>query len=191
MKFVLRLPYAEVNVLYRDQLPDNLIIPKQMHSEKVLIIKDKDSDDRDADALVTDRRDIYIGVRTADCLALALLSKNLIGVIHAGWRGLLKGIIENTAVYFDSPHNTYVFLSPSAGVCCYEVGEEFKKYFPTSIEERESTFLDLRREARKRLMNLGFKRIVDFNLCTICNERLPSFRRDCTNERMFTVVRLL
>jgi len=41
MKFVLRLPYAEVNVLYRDQLPGNLIIPKQMHSEKVLIIKDK------------------------------------------------------------------------------------------------------------------------------------------------------
>ena len=190
MNFHLRLPYGEVRVIYKGDLPNNLILPKQIHSDKVYAVDYNDIGEIEADALITERRDVYIGVKTADCLAIALLCEDKVGVIHAGWRGLLKGIIEETALYFNNPSGTYVFLSPSAGVCCYEVGDEFKRYFPLSVYEREGVFLDIRREARLRLERLGFKRIVDFNLCTICNVRLPSFRREGTRERMFTIARL-
>ncbi len=190
MNFCLRLPYGEVRVIYKRELPNNLILPKQIHSDKVYAVDYNDIREVEADALITERRGIYIGVKTADCLAIALLCENKAGIIHAGWRGLLKGIIEETALYFNNPSGTYVFLSPSAGVCCYEVGDEFKKYFSSSIEERGKIFLDLKREARFRLEELGFKRIIDFNLCTICTDRLPSFRREGTKERMFTIARL-
>ncbi len=190
MNFHLRLPYGEVRVIYKGDLPNNLILPKQIHSDKVYAVDYNDIGEIEADALITERRDVYIGVKTADCLAIALLCEDKVGVIHAGWRGLLKGIIEETALYFNNPSGTYVLLSPSAGVCCYEVGDEFKRYFPLSVYEREGVFLDIRREARLRLERLGFKRIVDFNLCTICNVRLPSFRREGTRERMFTIARL-
>ncbi len=190
MNFCLRLPYGEVRVIYKEELPNNLVVPKQIHSANVHVVCCEDNSEIEADALITERRDVYIGVKTADCLAIVLLCEDKVGVIHAGWRGLLKGIIEKTALYFNNPLDAYVFFSPSAGVCCYEVGDEFKRYFPLSVYERNGVFLDIRREARLRLERLGFRRIVDFNLCTICNERLPSFRREGTRERMFTIARL-
>ncbi len=190
MNFCLRLPYGEVRVIYKERLPDTLILPRQIHSANVHVVYCDNTDEIEADALISERKGIYIGVKTADCLAIVLLCGGKVGVIHAGWRGLLKGIIEKTVLYFNNPGDTYVFFSPSAGVCCYEVGDEFKKYFPLSVYERSGVFLDIRREARLRLERLGFRRIVDFNLCTICNERLPSFRREGTRERMFTIARL-
>ena len=79
---------------------DNLFLMNQTHSNKVVIIKDNNKNIRrvNSDALVTNQKNVAISVLTADCVPILIYDEinKIIGSIHAGWRGALDGIIENT-----------------------------------------------------------------------------------------------
>ncbi|AGA65232.1 hypothetical protein B488_12400 [Liberibacter crescens BT-1] len=119
-------------------LPVNkLITAQQVHSATVAIL-DADYDKKmpiEADGLVTDKMNVIIGVMTADCVPVLFVdpNKRIIGASHAGWRGVLSGILENTVEKIVSlgaiQEQIIACLGPSITSAYYEVGPEFVKQF--------------------------------------------------------------
>ncbi|MDO3651393.1 laccase domain-containing protein, partial [Nocardia mangyaensis] len=71
----------------------NILIPNQKHTNIVIDVKDYKN--QECDGLYTDKINMALGVLTADCIPIALFNEKELSVIHAGWRGLFGGIIEN------------------------------------------------------------------------------------------------
>ncbi|MGB9874133.1 MAG: peptidoglycan editing factor PgeF [Hydrogenobacter sp.] len=162
---------------------------KQTHSDKVYLLERLIQEPIEGDAIITQLRGIRIGVKTADCVPIALLGKHTVGVIHAGWRGLKGKIIENTIEMlknFEKIDELTAFVGPSAKACCYQVGEEFKEHFVCLHYKNGSFFLDTQEEAITKLKSLGIRKFIKLSSCSICNVKYPSYRRDKTKERLFT-----
>jgi YfiH family protein len=123
---------------------DQLITMDQVHGNDIWIIDEplppgRSSLNHSADALLTDQRDIAIGVLTADCVPILLVdpARPIIGIIHAGWRGTLLGIapkvLDAMIGHFGShPEDLLVAIGPSIGECCYEVDEAVMGPFRSS-----------------------------------------------------------
>ncbi len=105
-----------------------IYLPIQKHTDKVLVL-DSDLNPRIADAVITGNKGILLGVQVADCVPVLLCDakRNVIGVVHAGWRGtaasILKKTINTMCSRFNSvPDNIAVAMGPSIRWCCYHVG---------------------------------------------------------------------
>ena len=105
-----------------------IYLPIQKHTDKVLVL-DSDLSPKVADAVITNNKGILIGVQVADCVSVLLYDakKNVIGVVHAGWRGtaasILKKTIESMQERFGSfPDDIKIAIGPSIRWCCYHVG---------------------------------------------------------------------
>lgn len=162
---------------------------QQVHSNEVYVLTEFTPKSPEADAVITQLRGIKVGVKTADCVPVALLGQKTVGVVHAGWKGLKAGIIEETLKIFEQfePINSVIaFVGPSAKACCYQVGEDFKKSFIATYYRNGSLFLDTQEEAILRLKRCGVKKLVKLNVCTICHTNWPSHRRDKTKDRIIT-----
>jgi YfiH family protein len=123
-------------------LSSQIYYVEQIHSGKVVVV-DEDTELSQlvpADAMVTSRADVIIGVRTADCLPLLVYDprQNVVAAIHAGYRGLLGGIIQNTLVLMQRGYGCELtdlkfVLGPAICVRHYEVGteviDEFRKTY--------------------------------------------------------------
>jgi hypothetical protein len=170
--------------------PQEVFLPKQIHSNVVVYIKGF-TENVEADGVITDKINFKIGIKTADCVPIILKSKNFVGAIHAGWRGLYNGILKNAFLLFESfsekPY--FAFIGPSAKECCYEVGPEFKDYFKSLKVVDNKLFFDTQKEAINQLkaLNKDIKLLV-YETCSICNKEIPSYRRDKTKERMVVFV---
>ena len=149
-----------------------------------------------ADALVTKRANGGLMVRSADCVPILLYGQSTvaIGVIHAGWRGLIAGVISSTLDQFISlgtdQSTLSVVIGPSARVCCYEVdsptdgapmlrpqlGSSNQRFL---INRGGKTYLDLVGLATAQLLGAGVNQssITADPRCTIHAASLPSFRR--------------
>jgi len=188
--FELRIKKAIVRLSRKEE---NVYIPIQKHTDKVIKIL-KPEKPSVGDAVITNLRNYPVGIKTADCVPIALVGEKWIGVIHAGWRGLRKGIIEKTVRLLNKEGEktlTAVVL-PSAKSCCYEVGEEFENYGFRSLEKRRGKlYLDTQREALLRLKESGIISVIVWEKCTVCSSELPSYRRDKTRDRIITSVILL
>ncbi|MBR4722841.1 MAG: laccase domain-containing protein, partial [Muribaculaceae bacterium] len=78
---------------------ENIISPRQIHSDKVVVVSEiADFRNVEADALITTLPDVAVGVNTADCVPVLLAdtANGIVATIHAGWRGLVNGIIGKT-----------------------------------------------------------------------------------------------
>ena len=113
-----------------------IYLPKQVHSNKFYFLKDKSLKIRTkCDAIITKQRNIAIGVLTADCAPLILYDpkKEMISVIHAGWKGAIKGIVKKVIKFFikngSKPKNLIVAIGPCISQNSYEVKEDFVKKF--------------------------------------------------------------
>lgn len=121
---------------------------------------------------------------TADCLPVALGSPGAVAMLHAGWRGLAAGVLEEGvralreigAEDEEREATAVAIIGPGAGVCCYEVGSEVYAAFGDIQHERQH--IDLKAIACDRLLAAGVDRVHDVGLCTICDERFFSHRRD-------------
>ena len=153
--------------------------------------------DVDADGQVTAASGVGVLVLTADCLPVALGARGAVAMIHAGWRGLAAGVLEEgVAALRDlggaptaQDSEIVAVIGPGAGLCCYEVGEEVHAAFggahrigvprigvpPTRVPP---THIDLKAIARDRLLAAGVTDVRDVALCTICDERFFSHRRE-------------
>jgi polyphenol oxidase len=130
----------------------------------------------EADGQVTTRAGVAAVALTADCLPIALVAPEGIGMLHAGWRGLANGVIANgvEALRQVGAGHIAAAIGPGAGPCCYEVGDEVRAAFGTS-----GRTVDLKAIARKRLTAAGVEEVHDCGLCTIHDpERFFSHRRD-------------
>jgi polyphenol oxidase len=118
---------------------------------------------------------------TADCVPIALAREDgtALALLHAGWRGLLEGIVDaGVAPLGGTPRAA---VGPAIGPCCYEVGPEvadpFRRRFgPDVVSGR---MLDLWTAAERALREAGVATIERFDVCTSCNPELFfSHRRD-------------
>jgi hypothetical protein len=121
---------------------------------------------------------------TADCVPIVLARAGgdspAIGILHAGWRGLLAGIVAAGARALGGGRFTAA-LGPAIGPCCYDVGEEvaepFREAFGADVA-REGK-LDLWTAAERALRAHGCEHVERFDVCTSCNaSRFFSHRRD-------------
>lgn len=148
----------------------------------------------DTDALVTATRYLPLVSLVADCLPIALVdpARGAGAVVHAGWRGLAAGVVENTLdlmkqTWSTVPAEVVAWIGPGIGACCYEVGPEVAAEFSHATRPGAGTasMLDLRLAARLRMLLSGLlgENITGLDLCTSCHPDLFfSHRRATTRE---------
>jgi YfiH family protein len=174
----------------------------QVHGTRVCRI-DEAAKPFDADALVTARKGIACCILTADCLPVFISAKDgsEIGIAHAGWRGLLAGVIENTLRNMKTPaKDVAAYLGPAIGPCHFEVGfdvmnrfkdvydlQAVEKYFSPTLESGKY-MADLFGLAKFRLGALGVE-VTSSDICTVCeSETLYSYRHSPVTGRMANVI---
>jgi hypothetical protein len=122
---------------------------------------------------------------TADCMPIAIARSDgirpAVEILHAGWRGLLAGIVA-AGVRAIGARKLVAAIGPSIGPCCYEVGDEVAAPFRQAFGEdvvREGSKLDLWTAAERALRAAGVEQVDRFDLCTACDgDRFFSHRRD-------------
>ena len=121
-----------------------------------------------------------VAIRVADCVPILLGAANgSVAAVHAGWRGLVGGVIEAAIARFDVGP-TVAAVGPCIGPCCFEVGAEVAAQIgAVDRVVGEKAFCDLRAAARARLVAGGVREIDDVGGCTKCDAvRFYSHRRD-------------
>lgn len=141
-----------------------------------------------ADALSVTRPGVPVAILVADCLPIALASpkEGVLVAVHAGWRGLAAGILEQALGSFERPGGVRAAVGPAIGPCHYEVGEDVALAVAAgsaagALTERRDgrMYLDLPGSARRVLRAAGVRRIEVAEECTACEEdRFFSHRRD-------------
>lgn len=200
---------ASNRALLKEQLPSQLEWQwlDQVHGHDVAVINEA-GPTLTADAILTTSPNLVCCVQTADCLPLfvATADGTEIAVIHAGWRGLASGVIENTVSRMAASSSSLaVWLGPAIGPCHFEVGGEVKDFFleaegsSSLVSTLESCFTasknsgkfmaDLYAIARLKLFALGIDNVGGGNYCTHCDEdRFFSYRRDGITGRMLHAI---
>lgn len=82
-------------------LPDNVILPQQTHGANIIRFETGLENLNNCDGLWTKRNDLLLGVKTADCAPICVWNQSQFGVVHAGWRGTVNGVIENMLKVFE------------------------------------------------------------------------------------------
>ena len=119
-----------------------LVLLRQSHSDRVHCLDRVAPGEpaKEGDALITPLPQLCLGVQVADCLPVLIAdaAKRVVAAVHAGWRGILGGIVPKTvermrSQYSSSPANCMAIIGPSIGPCCYEVGEEVAAAFEVAF----------------------------------------------------------
>jgi YfiH family protein len=137
----------------------------------------------EADGQATALLSLGTTVLTADCLPVALGANGAVAMVHAGWRGLAAGVLEEgvrALRELDGDGDLVAVIGPGAGPCCYEVGEEVHAAFGGAhrVASPPARNIDLKAIARDRLLAAGVSEVRDLAACTICDERFFSHRRE-------------
>jgi YfiH family protein len=149
-----------------------LAFGRQVHGTRVLTVDGATPDDAiaDADGVATAASGVAALVLTADCLPIALVTPKAIAMVHAGWRGLVDGVLEagvQAVRALDPAGELAAAIGPGAGGCCYEVGDEVAARFP-GVARRADRTIDLKAIAAGRLAAAGVSRLLDVERCTMC-----------------------
>ena len=176
-------------LLRRYNLPSAPVWINQTHSN-TCVDADSISTIVDADASYSKKIGTVCGVLTADCLPVFVSNKEgtAIGIAHAGWRGLVGGVIESLIESLDlNGEDLVVHLGPAISQLSFEVGEEVRSEYISKNENFISCFnclndkyyLDLYDAARVVLKSLGVESISGGNRCTYNEpDHFFSYRRD-------------
>lgn len=161
---------------------------KQVHSDIVFVAAEKTGCLGEGDALVSATPGQKVGIRTADCVPVLLADpdRQVVAAVHAGWRGTVAGIVGGTVAQMRQqfgcePSSIRAAIGPSIGKCCFEVGPEVSRQFHAYTDGvQELTHLDLAMANFRQLQEAGLRPdYVDASgLCTMCDIRFHSFRRD-------------
>lgn len=180
------------------KLPNEPVWMQQEHGIKV-IKADQSIRIETADAGYTDKADTICAVLTADCLPILLTSTDgtKIAAIHAGWRGLLAGVVAST-VNTMGTIDLMAWFGPAIGSGCFEVGTEVKdafvkksaKFSKAFTQKNENKYLvDIYRLAKLELASIGISQVYGGDFCTVTDkERFYSYRRDGETGRMATLI---
>ncbi len=145
-------------------------------------------------ARVSSKPSVAIGIQTADCAPVMLRLGETFALVHAGWRGLAQGILTRALELLAQENiggNIECIVGPCAHSCCYEVGDEVIAALGPIAKSRTSptnptkAFLSVGETALESLQQ-GIKKLGAqwslnssyANLCTICDTRFHSYRRE-------------
>jgi YfiH family protein len=146
---------------------------RQVHGTRVLTVDGAIAPGAavpDADGVATAAHGLAAIVLTADCLPVALATPEAIAMVHAGWRGLADGVLEEgvrAVRALGGAGPLHAAIGPGAGGCCYEVGDEVAARFP-ELQRRADRTIDLKAIAARRLRAAGAVEVRDVGRCTIC-----------------------
>ncbi|MGC8764517.1 MAG: polyphenol oxidase family protein [Brevinematia bacterium] len=172
----------------------SIVTLRQVHSDKICILDEdnmRDFEDSkvEGDGLITDVENILIGVSTADCIPLIYLSKGkkVCGVVHAGWRGIHKGIHLNMLQHFKRDFgvlmkDVFIIIGAHIRDCCYIVGSEMFEFFPKRYFKNFSgnLYLNLLNIVVDGLTDCGISEnnLAYLDICSYCGgDFFYSYRR--------------
>jgi len=151
---------------------ENLTFARQVHGDNVTVVGNEmkgkgltalDDAIDSTDAMITDNLNICLIVLVADCVALLLFDpkRGVVGIVHAGWRGTLRGIAQKIINSFinrfgSEPGDIIVGISPSIGPCCYEVDQNVISQLVKKYDNEEDYLL---KTGSKR----GFLNLLELN----------------------------
>lgn len=157
-----------------------LVQGRQVHGARVERRVAAGGEPSEADGQATAVPGLAPLVLTADCLPVALVAPGAVAMLHAGWRGLAEGVLEEgvrALRELGANDGIAAAIGPGAGGCCYEVGAEVHAAFGRPPHRGP---IDLKAIARERLAAAGVATVHDAGLCTICGDPALFFshRRD-------------
>lgn len=192
-------------------LPSSPVWVSQVHGHNVLLADEVEpgSNQTDeppkADALVTTRPGQVLGILTADCMAVVMTNEagTVLGMAHAGWRGLVGGVLEATLQGMRGCVGDLgewrAWIGPCIGPKAFEVGDEVQqafvgknpmvaKHFKPGVAPHK-WLCDMPAIAKDELVALGAASVQWCGLCTVddADRRFFSYRRDGVTGRMATV----
>lgn len=178
---IFKIPFENIEIFITTKLWNNdypfsykIYSLKQVHSNKIIEVKRDMFLKEEGDGLFTFEKNIILEVKIADCFPVFIFDKNLIMVLHVGWRGAKEGIVQKGIEIFKEKgdfKNIKVFLGPGIKKCCYEVKEDVANFFKDFLEKRdERIYLDLEKFIINNFLKEGIKKekIFIFPYCTSC-----------------------
>lgn len=154
-----------------------------------------------ADASFTQHKNLTCAVLTADCLPVLMCDKagTTVAAVHAGWRGLMNGIVEKTIAALPcKPKDVLVWLGPAIGPEAFEVGVDVYDSFTSQDPQADAAFIqteathwhfNIVTEAKRRLQTVGVIEVYGGDRCTFTEkEHFFSYRRDGVTGRMGSLV---
>jgi YfiH family protein len=175
-----------------------VVTMKQVHGDSLVEVQDANMKEAgEADALITAKSGIFLGVLTADCVPIIMIApaNRIAAVVHAGWRGTLAGLAAKAVRYLAEEHRVEpatleAALGPAIGLCCYEVGQEVAeplraRWGGRAADAISSAYgkphVDLRALNHGILLDAGLtpERVFDVGPCTKCaGDDFFSYRRE-------------
>ena len=181
-----------------DTDPNLMVTADLIHGAKVARVSDEAAGTMipGVDGLITDYENLFLSATAADCFLLYFYDpiKNVIGIAHAGWRGLLRGIVENSVAelvaHFDiNQKNLVVGVAPGIRQCHFEISakdyDKFREYQNFILEKDDKIYVSLPDIIKFKLKNVGVRdeNIEDSRICTHCQvQEYFSYRRDKPKE---------
>ena len=177
-----------------------IVALNQNHGNKVVCFNNQEDVKNKiiGDAIVTTLKNVGISVLTADCVPILFYNpkKKIVGCVHAGWKGALNGIIENTVDKFLELNSNTRDLVAAIGPCInhhnYEVGHDFYKKFVDQNKNNQQFFIvlndkkylfNIRSYINAKLIRLGINNIDHIEMDTFSNkENFFSYRRSKKND---------
>lgn len=173
-------------------LPQKRVSGNQIHSQTVLYAENTFTEQPRCDGFYTDREDLTLYVKIADCIPILLYAPDVPAVcaLHAGWRGTAAGIASEGVKRLEglgsAPKNIRAAIGAGIGPCCYEVDEPFVSAFLSSlgqdfskflVKRADKTFADLKGTNRELLLRAGLLE-EHIDLCPRCTK--------CENDLFFS-----
>lgn len=172
----------------------NPVLMNQVHSVDTLMLNERLVVAPSVDALITDKPNLILTVKTADCSPILIADKkaHLIAAIHAGWKGALQGIVENTVLQMirmgGDPDYMVVGIGPHLQKESFEADVQMRSLFPitehrffTPKNDEEHFFFDFHSYIVHRLRRTGINQIDSILIDTYTDLDYNSYRRDPKN----------
>ena len=128
-----------------------------------------------ADGLWTTRRELALSVVTADCVPVVVADQDRLAVAHAGWRGIVSGIVERTVHALGDPRGLSAWIGPAIGPCCYEVDWDVARQVAAASSEsiisegrQGKPHVSIPSAVEFQLENLGVRTVRSVPACTRC-----------------------
>tara|TARA_B100000579_G_scaffold38934_1_gene27216 strand:+ start:138 stop:770 length:633 start_codon:yes stop_codon:yes gene_type:complete len=167
---------------------DNIVNINQIHSSKVMMTETPGNYDA-ADGIINEGGNLICSIKVADCLPIYFVNNNTktIGLVHAGWRGLSLGIINNFAYNinkdYEDTSDYYALIGPSIQSCCFEIKDDVLASFDSRFYKKTGFNVykvNLQEWALNQLMDIGIlkEKISIIDRCTYCLDNIyHSYRR--------------
>ena len=171
---------------------DNMVLSRQEHTDNIRIVTEEDkgkgltkeSDIFETDGLITDLKNVPLGIFYADCVPVLLYDreKQVIGAVHSGWRGTVMGISAKAVEIFKEKFGSEAkdivcAIGPCIGPCCFEVQEDVAGHFDSEyvIKKENGRFnIDLWKANVDILVSAGvpIENIDIAEECTKCKNQI-------------------